>query len=224
MSVCTVVVAHVDRLDWVGNLGRSVDADHVFVDDGTLGEWSNHELALKWAAATAVRRGDSHVAVIQDDAIPIDLFRTALAGLIALRPDDLLGLYVGTHRPYRTEVDAACARADETGAMFLSNPSLLWGVGVVIPNRYVEPMLELCEGSRKPYDTRLGWAWRQIHGEGKPVLYPWPSLVDHRDTTPVVRRSRPQGVRVARRTGDPTGRDAGVVVPIDTAVPFRRRR
>lgn len=223
-GVVTVVVSHVKRKAWVPDLVRASGAEGVFEDDGTLGEWANHERALRWAVATAAEKTLSHILVIQDDAVPVEMFRTQVAALASLRPDDMIGLYVGTHRPHNEAVGDACRRADELDAMFLSHHNLCWGVATLIPVAYVDPMLAVAAKSKRPYDTRLGRAWADVRGEEKPVLYTWPSLVDHRDEVSVIAgRGRPEGARVARRTGPLTG-DPNVVVPIVTATSGRARR
>lgn len=223
MNVLTVVVAHVKRTHFLEPLLERTKAAHVFLDDGTLGEWGNHERALRWAATTAARKNLSHVCVIQDDALPVDGFVPYLEALSVLRPDDLIGLYVGTHRPHREAVTVATEEADDLGAMFLSYRELSWGVATLMPAGRIEPMLEAVRQSNRPYDIRLGRGWRAVMGEGKPVLYTWPALVDHRDDKPVVAgRSLPQGVRRARRVG-PLAGDPQKVVPILTDSPIRRR-
>lgn len=223
MNVLTVVVAHAARTHHLESLLERTEASQVFLDDGSLGEWANHERALRWAAATAARRNLSHVCVVQDDALPVDGFVSHLEALAVLRPDDMIGLYVGTHRPHREAVDIATEEADDLGAMFLSYRELSWGVATLMPAAAIEPMLEAVRQSNRPYDIRLGRGWKAVTDGKKPVLYTWPALVDHRDERPVVPRSLPQGVRVARRVGPLTG-DPQKVVPILTDEPIRRRR
>jgi len=221
VNVLTVVVAHVKRTHYLEPLLERTEAAHVFLDDGTLGEWANHEQALRWAATTAARKNLQSVCVVQDDAMPIDDFVEHVEALAETRPDDMIGLYVGTHRPHKDAVTVAIKRADAEGAMFLSHNNLCWGVGTIMPADRIEPMLEAVRQSNRPYDIRLGRGWQAV--TGKRVLYSWPSLVDHRDDRPVVAgRSLPQGVRVARRVGPPTG-DPSIVVPIDSGIPVRSR-
>lgn len=222
-GVEVVVVAHEKRRHHLETLLERTEASNVFIDDGSLGEWANHERALRWAADSAAKKNLSHVCVVQDDALPVDGFVAQVCALAVLRPDDMIGLYVGTHRPHREAVDIATEEADDLGAMFLSYKELCWGVATLMPAGKIEPMLEAVRWSNRPYDIRLGRGWAAVSGEEKPVIYTWPALVDHRDERPVVQRSLPQGVRVARRVGPLSG-DPAKVVPILTDFPVRRRR
>lgn len=207
MSVTTVIVAHERRAAQVPELEVRVGAHNVFMDnDGPkgLGEWPNHRRAIIWAAWHAMKNDHDHVCIVQDDALPIDGFTGVLGWVLDTKPDDMIGLYVGTHRPRDRGVTEACAEADQRGARWLSHPELLWGVATAFPARYVPGMLVHADKSTRPYDLRLGRAWRAERGIKKPVLYTWPSLVDHRDEESVIAgRGKAQGVRVARRVGDP---------------------
>jgi hypothetical protein len=198
-----VVVAHHARLEQATALAETLDAE-MFVDDGSLGEWDNHERAIRWAAEHG-----THAVVVQDDALPIPEFRQCVEQAIEHRPDDMIGLYVGRLRPERERVEKAVAQADEVGASWLTHERLLWGVATIMPNEAVPALLEY--RSHRAYDLRLGRAWA-AHTR-RPVLYTWPSLVDHADQPSVItgRPAREDG-RVAHRVGVPTWSDVSVAI------------
>src|SRR5690606_7713538 len=104
-------------------------------------------------------------------------------------------LYVGKTRPYREMISDYVRRADE-GASWLVMDQLHWGVAVVIPTRYIDAMVEWCDGLDIPnYDTRMS---RWFEAQGIETWYPYPSLVDHRESPSLV-PGRGHAGRVAHR-------------------------
>lgn len=198
------IVAHQKRLAMAEHLASSSNADRLWVDDGTLGEWKNHLRA--WRAAEG--SGATHAVILQDDAVPVEGFRDAVLQAVELKPGELISLYVGTHRPRREEVLRSVGVADREKASWLVADTLMWGVGIVIPTHLIGEALEEVRTSRLPYDQRIGkWA----EDTGRDVYYTWPSLVDHKDEETVVKgRSKSQGVRVAHRVGIPEWNDKAV--------------
>lgn len=198
------VVAHEKRRKMAEELSQIVDADKVFYDDGFLGEWRNHYRALR----AGERSGASHVVVLQDDALPVEGFYLALETLVEEKPEELISLYVGTHKPRAQAVKIAVDKADQKGAAWLSADTLMWGVGVVIPALLISEMLEHVASSKLPYDQRIG-LW--VEDTGRDVFYTWPSLVDHADEPTVIAgRSKKQGRRVAHRVGIPSWNEVTV--------------
>lgn len=195
------IVAHQKRADMALNLASSIEADRLWVDDGTLGEWKNHLRAWRAAADS----GATHAVILQDDAVPVDDFRSHVLEAVEHKPDELISLYVGTHRPRREEVLRSIGVADREGASWLVADTLMWGVGLVIPTILVQEVLEVVIDSRLPYDQRVGlWAERT----DRDVYYTWPSLIDHQDEPTVIKgRSKSQGVRIAHRVGVPQWND-----------------
>jgi hypothetical protein len=190
------VVAHHARTEQAKRLSEDLGAE-LFMDDGSRGEWPNHRRALVWGAA---RHG--HLCVLQDDAVPVEGFLHHASHAASERPTDMIGLYVGRQRPMRLATQQAVARAEATGASWLTSKGLRWGVATMMPTAAIPALLDACDTRESAYDIRLGRAWAQT--QNRPVAYTWPSLVDHRDESSVIdgRRDRPGG-RVAWRVGVP---------------------
>ena len=196
MALSVAVVAHVARTEQAKRLTDDLGAE-LFMDDGSLTEWPNHRRALEWGASQP-----GHLCILQDDAVPIDDFLEHANRAATERPDDMIGLYVGRQRPYQTAVIRAVKTAEAERASWLSASGLWWGVATVLPTVTIPALLAACDAKTSMYDVRLGRTWAQT--QRRPVLYTWPSLVDHDDGPSVIhgRTSRQPG-RVAHRVGVP---------------------
>lgn len=211
VSLIVEIVAHPARLSLATRLQKMVQADQVWVDrkpGGIRAEWRNHARAWKHAAESDA----THAVILQDDAVPVTDFRKHVARAAQERPDSLISLYTGNHRPRDEDVTRAVTQAERLGASWLSAETLFWGVGVLVPTRLISEILESCKDSKLPYDQRIGlWALKT----GSKVLYTHPSLVDHADrATSVAGRKPDQGVRVAHKVGIPSWND--VTVPVES--------
>ncbi len=204
------VVAHVSRKARAEALAASVSADHVWMDEGYHGEWKNHKRAWQGAMSSGKKYG----VVLQDDAVPIDDFRKHVTAAVTHRPDELISLYVGTHRPRKLQVIHAVYLAESQSASWLMANTLMWGVGVVMPTARIQEMLDKTAKIRLPYDQRLG-AWAET--TGRSVYYTWPSLVDHADEETVAHAGKKQGVRVAHKVGVPNWKDITVNIALNSS-------
>jgi len=121
--------------------------------------------------------------VIQDDAvIPHDLVAGVEAALAHTPGDVPLCLYVGKVRPYKEMVAEYVRKAD--GASWLVMDRLNWGVAVVLPVPMVEAVVAAGDAQSIPnYDSRMS---TYFEANDIPVWYPWPSLVDHRESPSLV--------------------------------------
>ena len=93
-------------------------------------------------------------------------------------------------------VEQAVAKVvDET---WLDYWLLMWGVGIVIPTKHIEPLLDFVADRTEPYDTRIGIFYQRNR---LPVYYTMPSLVDHDDEmgTVIPGHGTKPGARVAHR-------------------------
>ena len=214
-SIEVHVVAHPIRQEQAEKLAKEVEATETWIDTSGLGEWDNHLRA--WTQLSY--SGATHAVVLQDDAIPVEGFREHAQRAATDRPNSMISLYIGTHRPRASEVVTAIVEADRQGASWLSADTLMWGVGVIVPVARIPEMLEAVEGCTYPYDQRLG-TWPKDLGEE--VYYTWPSLVDHMDQKSTVWRSNrlQQGTRVAHRTGIPDWSDIVVEIKKETLIPM----
>lgn len=200
MTLSLTVMAHPKRRAAAQRLAVAVGADAIEWDTCD-DEWDTGRRAI----ATHDPAGTHHL-VLQDDALPIPDFRHHAAAALEQHPDALVSFYLGTSRPpqWQPAVDDACMRAEDAGAAWISVPTLLHGVAIAIPTVEIPNLLAWCERPTVPYDERLGMYWR--HVLDRPVLYTWPSLVDH-DDGPTIARHR-DGVhrdepRRARMVGTP---------------------
>lgn len=171
-----VVVGHVSRIVHAQRLAALLDA-HLLIDDGNHGANWNHRRALEWAAEKPCR-----VVVLEDDALPVDLFYTPISNWLKRFPDSLISFYLGTGRPpqYQMQIAERLIVADKTQADYITLPRLIHGVCYSVPPQHIERVLSRWDRS-KPADYAVGDAW------GGSVVYPCYSLVDHADGEPVER-------------------------------------
>jgi hypothetical protein len=205
-QVVTVIVAHQRRWFEAERLAIYTRGKF-FMDNGFLGEWKNTRRALAWGRS----QGATHVVVLQDDAVPIPEFLTQVREAIKRRPDDVIGLYVGTGRPYAEEVLRAVQAARRSLASWLVSDGLIWGVGAVWPVPLIDHFLSWTDlwRHRLPYDQRA-LAWSQATGHR--CYHTWPSLVNHADLPSVIkgRDHKLELVRVAHEVGVPDWNDVEV--------------
>ncbi|MEA3713943.1 hypothetical protein VBL48_06505 [Enterobacter hormaechei] len=171
-----VVVGHVSRIVHAQRLAAMLDA-HLLIDDGNHGANWNHRRALEWAAEQTCR-----VVVLEDDALPVDLFYTPVSNWLKRFPDSLISFYLGTGRPpqYQMQIAERLIVADKTQADYITLPRLIHGVCYSVPPQHIERVLSRWDRS-KPADYAVGDAY------GGAVVYPCYSLVDHADGEPVER-------------------------------------
>lgn len=101
-----VVVGHVSRIVHAQRLAAMLDA-HLLIDDGNHGANWNHRRALEWTAEQTCR-----VVVVEDDAMPVDLFFTSVTSWLNRFPESLVSFYLGTGRPpqYQMQVSEKAHR------------------------------------------------------------------------------------------------------------------
>lgn len=173
-----VVVGHHSRTGHAQRLAALLDA-HLLIDDGSHGANWNHRRALEWADEQPCR-----VVVVEDDAMPVDLFFTPVTSWLKRFPDTLISFYLGTGRPpqYQMQIAERLIVADKTQADYITLPRLIHGVCYSVPPQHIERVLSRWDSS-KPADYAVGDAY------GGAVVYPCYSLVDHADGVPVERHS-----------------------------------
>lgn len=203
MSIRVVIPTVEPRLGNARDLALLVGGDIVVDPVGDGSERSatdNHLRALQVATPS-----DEWVVVLEDDAVPVSNFSEILARQLSeVDTDRIVSLYLGKNRPpsIQPTIGRTIARADED-VSWMTTRMLWWGVGVCIPQRYVESVSDYVLSVDKPWDTSVGtWALKnQVD-----VWYTWPSLVDHLDEETTILHAdgqpRAQG-RVAWSTGEP---------------------
>ena len=87
--------------DLAQRLAALLDA-HLLIDDGNHGANWNHRRAIEWAAEQPCR-----VVVVEDDAMPVDLFFTSVTSWLNRFPESLVSFYLGTGRPPQYQMQVA---------------------------------------------------------------------------------------------------------------------
>lgn len=179
MKVSTVIMAHRRRAQFVPELRRSLGGAEV-VWDKINNRWDTGRRAMEAFDPEA----DWHL-VVQDDAV---VCRDLVAGLGQALPRVTPGapvcLYIGNVRPFGAEIAALVKRVGD-GVSWIRMPQLNWGVAIAVPTATIPEMLAWTKHRRENnYDMRLGKYYElQLRQQ---TWYPWPSLVDHRDSPSLV--------------------------------------
>lgn len=195
-SISAAIMAHPDRSRFVTELRSKLDRDVPVVWDERNDRWDTGSRAMAVYDPTA-----THHLVLQDDAvIPHDL----LAGLekaLARVPDEAaLCLYFGKVKRSRTSIWRIINRT-RADTSWVVTTHLNWGVGIVLPTRHIKEMLSWANmrSDIANYDIRIG---RWLQHNRIPVYYPWPSLVDHRNSPSLVPGRNGRGRRAYAFIGE----------------------
>lgn len=198
------VVGHQQRRTMLETLAEQLHPEVVEVDTSTdrseAREWNVHAGAIQAALNSA--DDATHLVLLQDDARPVPDFRAHAAAAITAQPDAIVSFYLGTDHRHQLQhlVTRATRHADQIGAAWIRSRMLHHGVAVAYPLAVLPELLTWCATRSQPYDNRVGLFARQA---SIPVMYTWPSLVDHDDSAPVILgRDRP-APRRAHRVGVP---------------------
>lgn len=193
-----VIMAHPRRSGFVPELQAKLDRDIGVVWDEKNSRWDTGRRAMASYDPAA-----SHHLVLQDDAvIPHDLLAGLEKAIAHTPPNAALCLYLGRARPAQGAIRRLLGQCtDDTAWIVL--PQLHWGVGIVMPTHLIETMLKWADRRNDiaNYDLRIG-RWLQRYRI--PVYYPWPSLVDHRDSPSLVPGRTGQGRHAHRFIGADT--------------------
>lgn len=202
---CSVVIPTVEsRIDLANSLALRTGGEIIVDPVGDGSERSatdNHVRAMLSVGST-----EDWVVVLEDDAEPIDDFQSVLRDQLSeVNVPSVVSLYLGMGRPARIQKTIERTISDLPGtASWIECRSLFWGVGVCIPGSYVDSVAEYALSSSRPWDQAVSlWAM----SKRLPILYTWPSLVDHIDEDTTITHSDGQGRdpgRKAWRVGRPT--------------------
>lgn len=191
MKCSVAIMAHRKRAAFIPELEAALDRPAPVVWDQQNDRWDTGRRAMLAFDPEC----DYHL-VVQDDAV---VCRDLVAGVERALPHIAAGspmaLYIGTVRPWPTAIKqlVAATRADTS---WITMGQLNWGVAVAVATRHIPTMIEWCDkrADVANYDKRMS---RWFEHQGIRVWYPWPSLVDHRDSPSLVVGRR--GGRFAHR-------------------------
>lgn len=165
------------------DLAEKVMAEAVFFDTEHRGAGWNHYQVLSWMAECHTE----WAVVLEDDAVPVEDFLSQLCVALPWAPTPFVGLYLGRGRPphWQAAISAVMAR----DVCWLTCENLLNAVGYAVKTKLIVSLLDSLKTSwrhsrKLPIDeaiTEFGAEYRI------PFCYSRPSLVDHQDTTPVVK-------------------------------------
>jgi hypothetical protein len=192
------IVAHREREQMADQLAEHIQPAVVSVDTGRMGANTNH--LFVWNHLAAINSTWS--VVLEDDAQPIDDFRTHLEAALTAAPFPIVSLYLGQKRPpqHQADIQDALAKADANQAHWIIATQLYHAVAVAIHTELLPDMLNSMK-SYLPIDENIGqWSRRAGH----PIAYTVPSLVNHLDGPTLI--THPDGAerepgRVAHRVG-----------------------
>lgn len=180
-TLSAVVMAHPKREHFIPELLENLDRDvEVVWDSGDNVRWNTGYRAMK-----AYDPNCSHHLVIQDDAIvPLDLVAGVEEACNHIPADAAMCLYIGRTRKFWRKVMMTGVKVPRSPAWIIMN-QIHWGQGVVFPTHLIDEMLEWCDTQChiENYDRRMS-RWCEL--QRLQVWYPWPSLVNHRESPSLV--------------------------------------
>jgi hypothetical protein len=194
-TVSVVIMADRRREAFVAELLAKLDRPAEVVWDQREDRWDTGRRAM-----LAYSGDTSHHLVLQDDAvIPHDLVAGVERALGHVPDGSPLALYCGRVRPFREMITALVTAAGDD-ASWLTMGQIHWGVGIVMPTGLIRRMVAWCDrrSDIANYDRRIS---RWCQHQGLTVYYPWPSLVDHRDSPSLVAGRGSAGRRAHRFLG-----------------------
>lgn len=192
------IMAHPSRAEFVAELG------HVgrVVWDEKNDRWDTGRRSL-----LAYDPAATHHVVIQDDAVvPSGLFDMLYDAIPYVDEGSPLALYIGDVTRYK-RMWKPKIKSDTSWVVM---PGVNWGVGLVIPTVHIPDLVAFGDKLHAigNYDMRISRFYEKM---GIGVWYPYPSLVDHRDSPSLV-PGRKGGRHAAKYIGDATFNPAGGVV------------
>lgn len=177
-DIVTGIVADMRRYQMAHDLAGYVDATFIGFDDGTIGCTRNH--IKMWTKI--VQHGGDWGVVLEDDAVPCQMFTYQLAAVLADPPTDIVGLYLGRNYPRAWQRFVKKALADPDANWILST-HVLHCVGLAVRVSLIPDMLRFIGNMAAadqdwPIDEQITH-WARLRGHR--VCYTRPSIVDHRD-------------------------------------------
>lgn len=162
-----IIVGHRSREPQILNLASMLDA-HMVIDDESKGANWNHKRAIQLALTLP-----GQPVFIEDDAVPVAMFKDKVEHWINKYPQSLISFYLGTGRPKQYQ-PMIKDQMENSVTDFVAFKRLIHGVCYTIPKSGLEGILSRWVDN-KAADYAIGDAWNQV------VIYPKKSLVDHMD-------------------------------------------
>lgn len=194
IKIETRIVASPARSEHAERLA-SITGGQVYMDWENEGAKWNHLNALR----TPAGKDTTHLLIIEDDSDPVDAWLAKVKKVIALYPEELVSLYLGTGRPvsWQERVDAILVNQPTIG--FLRFSDLFHGVAYIVPTGVADLTEVFSQPVATPAaDFAVGRLWLRATGK-KDIIYSARSIFDHLDQPPVKGDSRPYIERRARR-------------------------
>lgn len=196
-TLSATIMAHPARVEFVDELTKQFNISVTW--DQINDRWDTGRRSL-----LAYDPEATHHLVLQDDAVaPDNLLETVQNALGYVSLGSPVALYLGAVARFRR----VWQRSVRPNTSWVTMPGLNWGVGIVVPTVDIPAIVKECDEMRAigNYDLRLSrfYEHRNIY-----TWYPWPSLVDHRDSPSLVpgRRGQRHAYRyIGDATFDPTG-------------------
>lgn len=198
MRVSASIMAHPDRAPAVAELLAALDREvpvHWDLEGPPAGNGDRVWRVAREAWRMFDPSAGYHV-LIQDDALPCADFLAGMERALDHVPDHALVCpYLGQGRNVPRRWAQMAERADSAGASWVRSYTLMWGVSIAVPTRFIPDMIAWCDRKAgMPDDMRVGRWFQRQHID---TWYTWPSLIDHR-RGPSLTKHR-QVERVARR-------------------------
>lgn len=202
MKVSASIMAHPDRTEFVEELADSLDREVPVAWDNEGPPSGKGDRV--WRTARSAWQmfdpaADFHV-LIQDDALVCEDFLAGLEVALEHVPDHaLVSMYLGQGRNVPARWGVMANKARTTGASWVRSYTLMWGVSLAVPTRFIPDMIKWCDRKAgMPDDMRVGrWFQRQKID----TWYTWPSLADHRRTESLTKHRQVERVAVHHHKG-----------------------
>lgn len=179
------IVAHHQRKEIALDLAEKVFAEVISIDEEDRGASWNHLQVLNW-----MKDGNTEWSVIlEDDSLVVPEFRKQLEMALNWAPSPFVGLYVGRGRPphWQTGISAVMAK----DVCWLTCDTMMNAVGYAVKTKLIPAIIHSLEKTwsvkpKMPVDEALSY-WGKSYNIN--FCYTRPSLIDHRDISPVEKHS-----------------------------------
>jgi len=159
-------MAHVSRRQYFDYLRERLGNVPFSIDDGSLGIWENCKRA--WRLHD---KNSEFSLVVQDDAIICENFLKKAEKI--LKEDAVYSFYLGRPRYYES-----VKFVKENGLKEIVTRHIGNEVALAMRTERIANMIDFCDRHGADRDT---WINNWAKARGLKIIYPMPSLIDHRD-------------------------------------------